>query len=82
MNTGTAAVATTNDGQGTGLGFTFTKMTIEATPKCRTHYMMVQTGLIPAGTANAGAIQKFSYGVKDFASTFDALTAPTAATAP
>ena len=44
--------------------------------------MMFQSGLIPAGTANAGAVQKWKYGVKEFAATFDALTAPTAAAAP
>jgi len=71
-----------SDGTSTALGFTYMKMTTATPPVCNPHYMMLQSGVIPAASACTSCVQKWKYGVKDFASTFDALTAPTAATAP
>lgn len=82
LNTGVAAAKATDAGKSTGLGFAYMRSTTASPPVCIPHFMMFQSGVIPAGTANAGAVQKWKYGVKEFASTFDALTAPTAAAAP
>ena len=43
---------------------------------------LFQAGVSPAGATCASCVQKWSFGLKDFASTFDALTAPAAAAAP
>ena len=82
LNTGVAAAKATDAGKSTGLGFAYMRSTTASPPVCIPHFMMFQSGLIPAGTSNAGAVQKWKYGVKEFAATFDALPAPTAAAAP